>query len=138
MKKYKSYDNLPSANQKILDLINEKCNGNINKFANELGLERSQKINRLFKLDNRNNSYPSPSSEILKLINLRYCISSDFILNDELKCVNNITISANKINGDKNIVGDSNEINNENNSYMEIIKKQQEQIDKLIMLLSTK
>ena len=77
----------------------------------------------------------SPNSSY-KLINLRYGISSDFILNDELKCVNNITISANKINGDKNIVGDSNEINNENNSYIEIIKKQQEQIDKLIMLLS--
>lgn len=138
MKKYKSYENLPSANQKILNLINEKCNGNINKFANELGIERSQKINRLFKLDNRNNSYPSPSSEILKLINMRYGVSSDFILNDNLNHVNNITISSNKINGDKNIVGNNNDISDENNNYIEIIKKQQEQIDKLITLLSSK
>lgn len=138
----KYYNDLPEINQRLFDLIQTECNGNVSRFSSELGLTNSQKINRLFKIDKRSNQYPKPSSDVLSLIKQRYNISVDYLLhgNDNVKTINNINIDANKINGNSNVIGNENNVSNEmsNNEYIDIIKKQQEQIDKLILLLSTK
>lgn len=133
-------ENLPLINKRILSLINEKCNGNVAKFARELGLEKSQKINRLFKIDKRNNEYPTPSFDVLKLISDKFNLPIDSFIEkkEDNKTINNITIESNRINGNDNVLGNNNTIEENNNDYLEIIRKQQEQIDKLIFLLSEK
>ena len=59
---------LPPINQKIKDIIDERFNGSVRAFCLKLGLKNSQKINRLFNIDPRNEKYPIPSTEILTLI----------------------------------------------------------------------
>lgn len=133
-------ENLPLINKRILSLINEKCNGNVAKFARELGLEKSQKINRLFKIDKRNNEYPTPSFDVLKLISEKFNFPIDSFIEkkEDNKTINNITIESNRINGNDNVLGNNNTFEENNNDYLDIIRKQQEQIDKLIFLLSEK
>lgn len=58
---------LPPINQRIKDLIEEEANGNKTAFAKMLGYSSSQKINRLFIVDERNNKYPKPSSTIIQI-----------------------------------------------------------------------
>ena len=59
---------LPPINQKIKDIIDERFNGSVRAFCLKLGLKNSQKINRLFNIDPRNDKYPIPSTDILTLI----------------------------------------------------------------------
>nr|DAI98650.1 MAG TPA: peptidase [Caudoviricetes sp.] len=58
----KSY-NLPFANKKVYDLIQEKTNGNVKAFAESINVSQ-QSLNRIFCIDKRNGKYPSVSNEI--------------------------------------------------------------------------
>lgn len=66
---------LPPKNQRIRDLIDSNYSKSVRAFCFALGLDSSQKINRLFKIDPRNNKYPKPSSEILDLISNKLGVS---------------------------------------------------------------
>lgn len=70
---------LPPVNQRIKDIINSNYNGNVRAFCIALGLSDSQKINRLFNIDKRNNKFPSPSIDILSLISNKLGISLNWL-----------------------------------------------------------
>jgi hypothetical protein len=70
--------NLPGPNKRIREIIDQKTNGNVLKFATEIskGLEdgavSQQKLNRLFNLDTRTNKYPTVPQDIFEAILRRY------------------------------------------------------------------
>lgn len=133
-----NYEQLPEVTRRIKDIINTKFDGNVSKFCSHMGLLNSSKINRLFKKDKRNNEYPIPSTDILTLISNAFGYSLDYLVKgeDTSKHVNNINIDGNKINnGDNNVIGDISS-STDTSSYIEIIQRQQEQINNLIQLLS--
>lgn len=128
----------PPITKRIKDLIDEKFGGNVRQFAFSMGLGDSVKINRLFKRDKRNNEYPIPSTEIIMLICNTYDLSSDWILFGKekgTKTVNNIDIKKNNIDGNSNIIGDNNAQTNDT-ELLSVVKAQQEQINKLLNIIS--
>ena len=110
----------PPITQRILSIINEGFNGNVNKFSQFLGLKNSAKINRLFNKDARNDDYPMPSSDIILLISNATGKSTDWLMkgNDDDKTVGSQSISTGNLQGNEELIA--------------IIKKQQEQIDYLM------
>lgn len=66
---------LPSVNQRIRNVIDSDYKGSVRAFCLALGFADSQKINRLFNLDKRNNRYPKPSIDVLELISNKLDIS---------------------------------------------------------------
>lgn len=131
---------LPITTLNIKKIIDDKFFGNVSQFAKYLGLNNSAKINRLFNRDSRNNKYPEASTDVLKLISNKCNISMNDLFKPQLsenKNVNNITIQSHKISGNENIIGNDNEIKT-SSEYIDIIKKQQDQIDELINLLKQK
>lgn len=78
---------LPPINQRIKDLIDDKYNGNITKCANDLGYKSSQKLNRLFSVDQRltdlqkkEYKFPTPSTEMLADISNLFDVSLDYLI----------------------------------------------------------
>lgn len=120
----RQFQGMPLPNQRIMAIINENFGGNVSKFALAMGLSNSSKINRLFKKDRRNDEYPLPSTDILILIADTFNFSIDYILKGKMQ------------NGSA-IINPKNPVENEN-KYLDIIKKQQEQIDELLKILSNK
>ena len=74
---------LPPINQRIKNLIDEEANGNKTAFSKMLGYSSSQKINRLFIVDERNNKYPKPSSTIISDISNKFGINSNWLMTGE-------------------------------------------------------
>ena len=58
---------MPHANKKLLQLIENKADGRVQRFATMIGLSQ-QRINRLFIRDSRNNQYPHISDEIKQAV----------------------------------------------------------------------
>jgi hypothetical protein len=58
----------PPTTERIRKLIDFYAHGSVRKFSQMIGLSSSQKLNRLFHLDKRNNKYPEPSSETIHAI----------------------------------------------------------------------
>lgn len=54
---------LPYANRKVYELIQEETNGNVKAFAKNINVSQ-QSLNRIFCIDKRNGKYPSVSNEI--------------------------------------------------------------------------
>lgn len=54
---------LPYANRKVFELIQEETNGNVKAFAKKINVSQ-QSLNRIFCIDKRNGKYPSISNEI--------------------------------------------------------------------------
>lgn len=54
---------LPYANRKVYELIQEETNGNVKAFAKSINVSQ-QSLNRIFCIDKRNGKYPSISNEI--------------------------------------------------------------------------
>ena len=136
----KKRNELPETTQRILEIIDDKFDGNVLQFSLALGLKSSSKINRLFSKDKRNGNYPIPSSDIIVLISKSFDISTDWLLKGdniikENKHVNNITIDSKKINGDGNVTNSSDVNISNNTEFINIIKEQQNQINKLLELL---
>ncbi|TSE02678.1 hypothetical protein [Aquimarina algiphila] len=59
---------LPGINRRIKELINEETFGKVRPFAELIGFQQPQKLNRLFKPDSRNGEYPIPSTDIILAI----------------------------------------------------------------------
>ena len=126
--KKKDLVGLPDINFRIKKIIDEQFNGNVRKFSKHIGLNDSSRINRLFNKDTRYNDYPNPSLDIIVLISRALNCSTDYLINGEEKKDNNNIISDDS---DVNIQKDASE-------YLEIIRKQQNQIDELIKVISSK
>ena len=126
--KKKDLVGLPDINFRIKKIIDDQFNGNVRKFSKHIGLNDSSRINRLFNKDTRYNNYPSPSLDIIVLISRALNCSTDYLINSEEKKVNNNIISDDS---DVNIQKDASE-------YLEIIRKQQNQIDELIKVISSR
>ena len=82
--------------QRIKLLIDTYADGSVRKFSNLINLASSQKLNRLFNLDTRNNKYPEPSFDIIAsvankfpTINLNWLMTGD----------GNMLLEGNKVNG---------------------------------------
>ena len=140
--KRKDLDGLPDINFRIKKIIDEQFNGNVRKFSKHIGLNDSSRINRLFNKDTRYNNYPSPSLDIIVLISRALNCSTDYLINGEEKKANNINIDTrrNKIEGNDNIISDDSDVNIQKDAseYLEIIRKQQNQIDELIKVISSR
>lgn len=140
MRVNKNYDveNLPIVTKRIKQVIDEKFNGNTRQFCLGMGLTNSAKVNRLFILDKRSGNYPVPSSDILLMISNTYNVSIDWLMkgieNTDETHVNNINI----VSGEGNVTANGDNTVNANNEYIDIIKKQQEQIESLMKILSQK
>lgn len=120
---------------RLKKLIENTCGGNISKFARELGLTSGSKLNRVFHLDKRSGQYPNISSDLLLRIGERFGNETiSWIIDGETKSVNNINIS--RVNGNNNVTNSEN-VATINNEYLEIIKRQQEQIDALVKIITT-
>ena len=126
--KKKDLVGLPDINFHIKKIIDEQFNGNVRKFSKHIGLNDSSRINRLFNKDTRYNNYPSPSLDVIVLISRALNCSTDYLINGEEKKDNNNIISDDS---DVNIQKDASE-------YLEIIRKQQNQIDELIKVISSR
>lgn len=132
-----SYDKLPPITKRIKDLINTKFDGNVRRFCAYLGLDASSKINRLFKIDKRNNEFPMPSVNILMSIADAFDVSMDWLVygKDKIKTLNTINIESNTVDGSKNVnIGEHNS-NTDTDGYLNIIHEQQKQISELLKLL---
>lgn len=141
MKTNLNIDELPYANRQIKNIIDKDFNGNVLKFSKYIGLNSSSKINRLFNKDKRSNNYPDVTIDVILLIcNAIGCTTDSLLIDKSTKIekhINNITIDAKKqtIKGNKNIIGDSNKVSDNEKTiegFMEIIRIQQEQISKLM------
>jgi hypothetical protein len=71
---------LPPINQRIKSFIEEKYNGNVSDFSVKLGYEKPQKVNRLFKIDERTQKYPTPSTDMLSDISNMFDLSLDYLI----------------------------------------------------------
>lgn len=71
---------LPAVNQRIKIIIDSKFNGNVTEFSRELGFNSPQKVNRLFKIDNRTQKFPVPSTDMLAKISNLFEISLDELI----------------------------------------------------------
>lgn len=131
--KKKDLVGLPDINFRIKKIIDEQFNGNVRKFSKQIGLNDSSRINRLFNKDTRYNNYPSPSLDIIVLISRALNCSTDYLINGEEN-------RRNKIEGNDNIISDDSDVNIQKDAseYLEIIRKQQNQIDELIKVISSR
>jgi len=89
--------NLPKLNSRILQVIDYKTNGNISAFAKIIDVSQ-QKLDRLFKIDNRTQKVPSVPSEILVNITEKFNeIDSDWLLmgNGEMLKIKNTKSTEN-------------------------------------------
>lgn len=78
---------MPAVNQRIRHLIDSEYNGSVRAFCIALGFTDSQKVNRLFKIDQRNGKYPTPSIDILNLISNKLDISLIWLQNGDSSTV---------------------------------------------------
>lgn len=56
---------MPSINKRILELVQTHTQGNVSKFAKLCNMSSSQKLNRIFSVDNVSKRFPVPSTEII-------------------------------------------------------------------------
>lgn len=60
-----SYKPLPAINERVKSLVDYFANGSVKRFSEVINLSSSQKLNRIFNIDKRNEEYPEVSSDIL-------------------------------------------------------------------------
>lgn len=82
--------------QRIKTLIDKYGDGSVRKFSNLIELASSQKLNRLFNIDIRNNKYPEPSFDIIACIANKFpTINVNWLLTGE----GEMLLEGNKTNG---------------------------------------
>lgn len=74
-KRISNYEELPTPNKKIYDLVLHHTDGNVKMFAEYIGVTQ-QILDRIFKKDNRNEKYPKVSDGI------KDALKNKFNLND--------------------------------------------------------
>lgn len=70
---------MPYANKKLLQLVDSKANGRVQRFAELIGMSQ-QRINRLFVKDTRNNQYPRMTDEIKQAVIKRFDLTEEFFI----------------------------------------------------------
>ena len=83
----KDYKQLPKENRRLYDLVMRYADGNVSRFAADIG-STPQGINRIFKLDPRRGKYPQVSGEIQRLVINRYELPHNYFKQDESPVVN--------------------------------------------------
>lgn len=87
---------LPAINKRIQYLVESKANGSVRKFAQLTGISSSQKLNRIFNLDKRNDKYPEPSLDMIQSIANKFSnVNLNWLLNGEGYAYVNTEVSAN-------------------------------------------
>lgn len=72
---------LPAVNERVKMLVDFYANGSVKRFSEMIHLSSSQKLNRVFNLDKRNNEYPEVSSDILlSIANMFVDLSIEWLL----------------------------------------------------------
>ena len=72
---------LPAVNERVKQLVDFYANGSVKRFSEMIHLSSSQKLNRVFNLDRRNNEYPEVSSDILlSIANMFVDINTEWLL----------------------------------------------------------
>lgn len=76
-----SSKDLPALNDRIYKLVDYYAKGSVKAFSEMIGLSNSQKLNRVFNIDRRNNDFPDVSSETLIGIANKFSeINTDWLL----------------------------------------------------------
>ena len=76
-----SIKHLPAVNERVKQLVDLYANGSVKRFSEMIHLSSSQKLNRVFNLDKRNNEYPEVSSDILlSIANMFVEINTEWLL----------------------------------------------------------
>ena len=70
-KKILNYDELPTPNRKVYDLILNKMDGNVAMFAEYIGVAQ-QVLDRIFKKDKRSGKYPKVSDGIKEALKNKF------------------------------------------------------------------
>lgn len=70
---------MPYANQKLLELVDNHADGRVQKFAKLVGLTQ-QRINRLFNRDPRNGQFPRMTDEIKKVVTEHFGLDDRFFI----------------------------------------------------------
>ena len=68
---------MPFPNQKLVELINSQTNGNIQRFANMIGMSQ-QRVNRLIVIDKRNGKYPRITDDLKLAINKVFNLPANY------------------------------------------------------------
>lgn len=72
---------LPAINERVKILVDHYAKGSVKRFSEIINLSSSQKLNRIFNLDKRNNEYPEVSSDILlSIANMLSDINTEWLL----------------------------------------------------------
>lgn len=72
---------LPAINERVKILVEHYAKGSVKRFSEIINLSSSQKLNRVFNLDKRNNKYPEVSSDILlSIANMLSDINTEWLL----------------------------------------------------------
>lgn len=72
---------LPAINERVRILVDHYAKGSVKRFSEIINLSSSQKLNRVFNLDKRNNEYPEVSSDILlSIANMLSDVSAEWLL----------------------------------------------------------
>ena len=72
---------LPAINERVKQMVDFYANGSVKRFSELIELSNSQKLNRVFNLDKRNNEVPEVSSDILLSIANKFSyVSTDWLL----------------------------------------------------------
>ncbi len=139
--------NLPPVNQRIRDLVDSMYRGSVRAFSIALGLNDSQKINRLFNIDTRNGKYPTPSIDVLMIISNVLDISLQWLQTGEGDMYKPSIEQTINGNNNTSVAGNSNNVNSfstlekaivEIAEMRKLVQKRDEQRDRLITLLEKK
>ena len=146
---------IPGINIRIRQLIDFYTKGSVKKFAESINIDQ-QKLNRLFNIDTRTGKYPVATTDIIRLIVELYVhIDAAWLLTGQGEMLKNHQKTGNNVavvggvNGNNAIVGSN--VNSDGNTihgsamsevatereknYQEVIKKLQEQIDRLLGMI---
>ncbi|MCA6023195.1 MULTISPECIES: hypothetical protein [Bacteroides] len=84
-----SIKHLPAVNERVKQLVDFYANGSVKRFSEMIHLSSSQKLNRVFNLDKRNNEYPEVSSDILlSIANMFADINTEWLLTGRGEMIN--------------------------------------------------
>lgn len=70
-KRISNYEELPTPNKKVYDLVQHYTDGNVAMFADYIGVTQ-QILDRIFKKDSRNGKYPKVSDKIKNALKEKY------------------------------------------------------------------
>ncbi len=110
--------NIPELNKRILQLVDIKASGSVNKFSKKINISQ-QKLNRLFILDKRTQKYPSvPTDIIVNISEMFVNINIDWLMTGRGEMFNN---QSNENYSNNNIVTGSGNMQNNNSNNNQLV-----------------